>query len=147
MHPGGHGREREDALHAKPPGVLDERPAEGVFAHGGLRLPDEDDQVVTAARVAPGEEPAARKPARPDEPVLDLDVLDVEDLSGRELGEQMHAELGHQVVAGADGHVPHPRPGRNQPGPVQFQLLRHRSSPPSVRPNSALSARLGMTPL
>ena len=61
--------------------------------------------------------------------------------SRRELGEQVHAELGHQVVAGAEGHVPHPRPDRDQPGPGQSSFVRQCSSPLSVQPKSCATVR------
>ena len=58
---------------------------------------------------------------------LDLDVVDVEQLAGLELGEQVHAELGQQVVAGVEGHVPHPRPDGHQPRVGEGQFGGHES--------------------
>ena len=78
VHLGGHRREGEDPLDAELLGELDEPAAEGVLARGRLGLADEDDQVVPLLRVVPGEEAAARQPAGWIRPLLDLDVVDVE---------------------------------------------------------------------
>ena len=41
------------------------------------------------------------------------------------LGQQMHAELGHQIVAGADRHRAHSGPCGDQPGIIEMLFLFH----------------------
>ena len=78
MHRCGHRRERINAFHPELPSELDEPVAEGISPLGWLGIANEYNDVVLAARVLPGEEPATRQAACPDQPFLHLDVLDVE---------------------------------------------------------------------
>src|SRR5687767_15480879 len=50
----------------------------------------------TLFRSVPDEEPAAGQVAGADDPVLDLDVIDLEQAARRNLGQAVHPQLGHQ---------------------------------------------------
>jgi hypothetical protein len=64
--------------------------AKGVFPLGGLRFTNEHDPIPLPLRIFPNEIPAAGKIGRPDDAVLDLDMVDIEHAFALHLGQQMH---------------------------------------------------------
>jgi len=74
----------------------DEPVAEDVSAHRRLRFADEHNEVVLPARIIPDEKATRRQPAGLDQ-ALSRHMVDVKQLAGRKLGQQVHAQLRHQV--------------------------------------------------
>ena len=103
--------------------------AEGVATLRRLCLADEHDDVALPRRVFPDEEAAPWQASGADQPVLHLDVLDVEELMSGELCQNVHAELRHEIVARADRHMPHPGPNGDHPGLIQLDCGRHLRTP------------------
>ena len=95
VHLGRHRGERVDPLDLELPRELDEPLAEDGSTLRGLGFADEHNDI-GCARVVPDEEPAPGQPAHPDQAALHLDVFDVEELMGRELRQDVHAELRHR---------------------------------------------------
>ena len=122
-----HRRKGKDSPHAQFLGVTDELRTKCPTLGWRLRFADKYDQIVLLLRVLPQKQPTARQAPVDDQPLFHLDALEVEKLSRWKLGEQVHAQFCHQVVAGADGHGAHPRPSCDQPRIIEFKFFFHNS--------------------
>ena len=54
-----------------------------------------------------------------------LDLIHVEEIGHLELCDDVHSELGQQIIACIESHVPHAGPDGNQPRVVELRFLRH----------------------
>jgi hypothetical protein len=103
--------------------------AEGVLARRRLGLANEDHDVPLAGRIMPDKKAAAGEAAGADQARLYFGVLDLEQAQRRELGLDVHAELGHQEVTRADRDVAHSRPDGDEARVIEFFSFGHDGTP------------------
>ena len=124
-HLGGHGGEGENAHHAELAGGADEIGAELGAAGRWLGLAEENDEIALFVRIAPQEQAAAWQARGDDEPVLHFHLGVFKEAGGREFQQQVHAELGHEVVTCGDGDAAHAGPDGHQPRIMKFLMIVH----------------------
>src|SRR5262249_49413779 len=105
--------------------IFDELVTKRVFADRRLGLAEENDDVMLLIRIGPKKKPIARRLDVLNEAFLHLDLVNVEEIRGLELGNDMHFKFGQQIKPGIQGHMTHSWPYRDEPRVDEFQILGH----------------------
>jgi hypothetical protein len=97
-------------VHPKTLRVFDQMRAKSIPVGGGLCLAHKYDQVMQFLRITPEEQTATWQASGLYKAILHFHMTQLKKLLRRILFEQMHAQLGNQIVARADRHRSHARP-------------------------------------